>query len=191
MCILKNSNVLMGNGILCPAQNIKVGDLVMTSQGTSKVKLIIETTLSETTEMVQIGSLFITPTHPIRINGKWILPKNHSLKKISHINFDRVFSFALESDHIMIIDDIEVISLGHEFDDPVVKHPYLGTRKIIDDFLSLKDSDEIVRFNSSDFVKNGKGGVSINPDFYERKKLEIEHQEIRLDLLLRELCLVY
>lgn len=188
-CVLESSKILLSNGHMCLARDIIVGNSVMTPQGSSKVRLIIETTLTEPTEIVQIGNLFITPTHPIYVNGRWILPKNHHQCKILWITDCKVYSFALEFDHVMIINDIKVICLGHGFNDPVVKHPYLSSQRIVEDLYCQKDFDGKVRFSSSDFLTQNTGQVSINPQFFIRKKIEADNQEIPLNILLESYAL--
>lgn len=46
---------------------------------------------------------------------------------------DTIYSLVLSNDHIVIINNIPVITLGHEIEDPVDSHEYLGTQQIISD----------------------------------------------------------
>lgn len=49
-----------------------------------------------------------------------------------------VYTFVLSSQHIMIINDVECVTLGHDFDDDVVRHGYFGTQAIIEDLKKLE-----------------------------------------------------
>ena len=45
-----------------------------------------------------------------------------------------MFSFVIDVEHVMIINDVECVTLGHNFtEDPVVAHPYFGTQRVIED----------------------------------------------------------
>jgi hypothetical protein len=46
-------------------------------------------------------------------------------------------------DHFVVIDGIQVITLGHGIqNDPVASHDYFGTDKVLDDLAQLASSDE-------------------------------------------------
>jgi hypothetical protein len=97
------------------------------------------------------SGLRITPYHPVRLSLNkhdvsfgFIHPID--FKQLDEYECDAVYSFVLKNDHIMIINDIEVICLGHNFDDRVenslnastskktiLYHPFFGTEKIISD----------------------------------------------------------
>lgn len=171
-CVHESSEILMSDNRFCLARDIMVGNEVMTSQGSAKIILIIETMLTEPTEMVQIGRLSITPTHPIKFNNQWILPKDHPYR-VNYImnDFNKVYTFALEKDHSMFINGFEVIGLGHGIEDFIIKNSYLGSRKIVEDLSLIADFDRVVRFNSGDFlIHKNTGNVSIDPQFYLRNR---------------------
>lgn len=153
-CVHEGSKILMSNGRFCLARDVMVGDKVKTLQGSAKIILVVETMLTEPTEMVKIGSLFITPTHPIKYNNQWILPKDHPHRVNFIMNdFSRVYTFALEKDHSMFINGFEVIGLGSR-----IGNSYLSTRKIVEDLSLIADFDRVVRFNSGDFLIHKKYG---------------------------------
>lgn len=41
---------------------------------------------------------------------------------------EAVYSFVLDKEHVMIINNIECICMGHGFTEEVAKHEYFGTK---------------------------------------------------------------
>ena len=81
------------------------------------------------------GGLLITPYHPVRIDGKWHFPCD--LKKPQHRVCSAVYSFVLSAGHVMVINGTECVSMGHGFNEDVVRHPYFGSAAIIADLARL------------------------------------------------------
>jgi len=75
----------------------------------------------------------ITPNHPIRINGSWIKPRNLSQEIVRIALRTTVYNFVLDKKHIMKINGIECVTLGHEIKGNNIEHAYFGTKKIIID----------------------------------------------------------
>ncbi len=47
---------------------------------------------------------------------------------------EAVYSFILDDGHVMLINGVECISMGHGFtDNDVVKHEFFGTQRIVED----------------------------------------------------------
>jgi len=93
------------------------------------------------TELVEMdGGLLVTPFHPIRLGGKWYFPCDVEQPILREC--PAVYSFALKedsSDHVMIINGVECVTLGHNYvDDDVVRHPYFGTRKVVEDLRKMR-----------------------------------------------------
>lgn len=44
-----------------------------------------------------------------------------------------MYNFVLESEHVMIINNVECVTLGHNFKGDVIEHAYFGSQLIIDD----------------------------------------------------------
>ncbi len=86
--------------------------------------------------LVKINNLWLTPYHPVLINGKWKFPID--VAKIEECECEYVYNFALHSGHIMSIGDVNCVTLGHGFtDNACVSHEYFGTQKVINDLKSL------------------------------------------------------
>lgn len=93
--------------------------------------------------LIRIGnSLLITPYHPVKINNKWIFPID---AKEDLIELDRVMvcNLVLDRGHVVSVGGIDCVTLGHgSEDDEVVKHPYYGTNRVIDDLMQLDGWNE-------------------------------------------------
>ena len=55
---------------------------------------------------------------------------------------DGLFNVVLDSSHVLEIEGIECITLGHGFTGDVVGHDYFGTNRVLDDLRSLPGWDE-------------------------------------------------
>jgi len=104
----------------------------------------------------------ITPKHPVRVNGEWKYPCQLGEKKL--VNCSAVYTFVLESEHVMIINGIECITLGKTFDGKV-KHDYFGTEAVVNDLMKLEgwNYGDIV-LNDNDMKRGGEanrvGGIT-------------------------------
>ena len=144
--------------------SIKVGDVVHTSTetgiktGTAVVTHVLKTLVETVTELMASDSgLVVTKYHPIRIDGVWKFPADVPELTAEYYNMvnvgGAVYSFALSNDHVMIINDVEAICLGHGIEgDVVATHPYFGTRAVIADLDKL----------------NSGGYVTITPKYIQR-----------------------
>jgi len=52
-----------------------------------------------------------------------------------------MYDFILDNGHVMIINGVECISLGHGFKGKIVEHEYFGTEKVINDLKKIKGWD--------------------------------------------------
>eukprot|EP00122_Pirum_gemmata_P015247 Pgem_evm1s14247 len=116
--------------------------------------------------MVTLGNgLLLTPYHPVCIDNKWKFPVH--LKPSSIHQLDSVFNFVLNKNHIMIINDIECITLGHGKTDEsgVLDHAFFGTEKIIQELcrispLGWAEGYVIVADNEWEWVRSsGENGI--------------------------------
>lgn len=81
--------------------------------------------------MVEIGNLKITEYHPMMQNDVWVFPKNLNQKSILYSG--KIYNLLTQGCSLVIENQI-VCSLGHELQDQVVQHNYLGNKsKILHD----------------------------------------------------------
>jgi hypothetical protein len=107
----------------------------------AKVLCVVETMItSGFREYTCVNGVLITPWHPIKygLYGKkedWIFPgeyfSTYSLPSTSMI------TLVLENHHIMFINGLKCITLGHNFTHhPKLSHPYYGTAKVIENLMT-------------------------------------------------------
>ena len=138
-CVHEKSMVTMADETKKMAKNIQKGDEVKTNHGKSKVKCILKTKLINSFgNFVKLDSgLLITPWHPVKINGNWGFPIHNSSKFVQK-ECQAVYSFLLENDHVLLIDNTEVCGLAHNFKGGVIEHDYYGTDKVVKDLEKMK-----------------------------------------------------
>ena len=155
-CFSGKSLVSLANGMKQPCSQIKKGDYVLT--GTNKIAqvlCVVKTYCKDGYEDLVLfkDGLEITPYHPIRMENKWYFPCD--LQTPVNTKCDAVYSFVLDCHHSMIINDIECVTLGHDFKEDVVAHPYFGSQLVINDLKKLPGWDNgLIEFNSGCVVKS-------------------------------------
>jgi hypothetical protein len=145
-CFAGECHVLLADGQSTkPVKLVQQGDVIMTSQNATARVLCVVKTSSPTRaaqNLVEIsGGLLITAWHPIRFcasshnsnnKNEWVFP--HSVGKAVLQATEAVYTFVLDSGHVAIINGVECVTLGHGFEEnDVVKHPYFGTQRVVDD----------------------------------------------------------
>mmetsp|Transcript_64913 Transcript_64913/g.131853 ORF Transcript_64913/g.131853 Transcript_64913/m.131853 type:complete len:100 (-) Transcript_64913:68-367(-) len=49
----------------------------------------------------------------------------------------RVYNIVLDRGHVVTVDGVEAVTLGHGLQDDIVRHPYFGTHAVVDDLRAL------------------------------------------------------
>jgi len=108
----------------------------------AKVVCVVKTRFENgKTELVRLtGGLVATPYHPVRMNGTWQFPIQ--IGKVEERVCPAVYDFVLETGHVMLINGIECITLGHEFEGEVIQHPYFGTKRVLEDLKNMSGWSE-------------------------------------------------
>jgi len=133
-----NNSCFGGNcKILCKdttklVKDLTKNDIVLCPEGKdSKIVCIIKTCGNFDIIKLKTG-LEITPWHPIRIENEWVFPISQDNLSLNKCN--EVYNLILDNNHIVIINNIEVVTLGHGFEENnIIKHEYFGTNKVIED----------------------------------------------------------
>eukprot|EP01083_Nonionella_stella_P175145 609049_1 len=142
VCIVGDCLVLMASGVKA-AKDIRAGDMVQTSNGClAEVMCTVTQRIEDVIQICKIGECYVTPEHPIRMSGsnEWIVP--YEVVGCMEMYVDQINNFVLKSEHHVIVDNVECITLGHGFEDPVVKHPVWGTEvvsRFLESFPSFPD----------------------------------------------------
>lgn len=161
-CFDGSCKVLMANGTYKRVDNVKKGDFIMSINNLpAQVVCVIKTLCYQSkTQLVELkGGLLVTPYHPVRIENKWYFPCQ--LGTVMERPCSSVYSFILNEQHIMMINDIQCVTLGHDFkDDVIVAHPYFGSKLVIEDLQKMPGWNEgQVEFNSGCMIRDSKTGL--------------------------------
>ncbi len=133
-CFGPECDVKMADGTIKKMKDIKRGDIFKTPTSEASVISVVKIKTDALLEMVYMKGLVITPYHPVRIEGKWYFPIERESANL--YDYDYIYNIVLDQDHIMIVNDIECVTLGHGFEEPTVQHDYFG-KKIIDDLMKM------------------------------------------------------
>ncbi|CAF1540367.1 unnamed protein product [Didymodactylos carnosus] len=148
--------VLLADGNTKFVKDVRRGDILQTPDSVTNatVTYVMKSIcFNDKTTMVSFGNgLIISPWHPVRIDGNWIFPCD--IGHESDIECEEVFNFVLDGGHIVIINGVECVTLGHNFKGKVIEHPYYGTSKVLDDLRKLDTSNS--------------GYVEIKPNWFVR-----------------------
>ncbi|KAL9645704.1 hypothetical protein ABK040_003436 [Willaertia magna] len=157
-CFNGDALVLLSNGLTKKVCEIRKGDKVKNKDGVEATIICVvkSKTVSDEVPMVELNGMKITPYHPVRWNGGWKFPID--IKEPEYIKLDYVYNFVMDSEHVVTINGIECITLGHGLvDDEVIKHEYFGTGKV------LKDLELMEGWNNG-FVFMEKYTIRRNPN---------------------------
>ena len=147
-------------------KNLKPNDIVKTDKGFSKVKHIVVTKYPESS-FFKLHALsnnandeaFITEWHPIRINGKWEFPIN-KLDCVIVNEIKQVYNLILEEHHVVYLNDVEVVTLGHGFKGDVIEHDFFGNMNKIKKYYVDKSINGFITLNHNQITRNEKGLVN-------------------------------
>jgi hypothetical protein len=82
------------------------------------------------------SGLILTPNHPIKVNRKWVRP--YEIKNPQLFVCEEVYNVVLDSQHTMVVNGVECVTLGHEIKEEGIDHPYFGTHKVLRDLERIK-----------------------------------------------------
>ncbi|PRP86125.1 von Willebrand factor type A domain containing protein [Planoprotostelium fungivorum] len=135
-CFIGSCLISMADGRRKRVDEVKRGDEVKTSAGSSKIRCVLRSK--------QLGRLIIcrfedglmlTPYHPVRLDGSWKFPNDIVTPTI--VACDVVYTFLLEDGVSVFIDGVECIALAHGIrGDPVASHDFFGTEEISNEMRS-------------------------------------------------------
>jgi Mg-chelatase subunit ChlD len=130
-CYHEDSLVHMGDGTFKKCSKIVKGDVVMTLNGMTMVLCVVKSNCYNNKCNMNVfdSGLMITPYHPIYYNNDWVFPTNVN-NILKEVNCNAVYSYVLENDHSVIINNIPCITLGHNSEYSVLKHDYFGNKVI-------------------------------------------------------------
>jgi hypothetical protein len=127
-CFDGHCMVTMFDGTTKYVKDIRMDDVLF---GGFRVMCVVQyNTTHGTFDMVKMGSLCITPWHPLMIDGVWQYPKG-----FAYTSSEPVYNLVLDCGHTVDIGGITCCTLAHKFTGPVIEHPYWGTNKVTNDLM--------------------------------------------------------
>lgn len=159
-CFHGDCKVKLSDGSMRTIRTLAKGDEILTPMGKTKVLCLVKMDQGgKNVKFVRFGACLITPWHPVRRNNIWYFPND--IGRTEEHKVDTVYNLVLENHHIAVVEGEECVTLGHNFQGPVISHAYFGSEDIIDDLKRLRGWDN--------------GCVSINHT--ERKIVSLSHKE--------------
>ncbi|KAM0265720.1 hypothetical protein ACHAQJ_000154 [Trichoderma viride] len=116
VCFAGSTIVELASGKITEIRKLKRGSRVRTPLGPRKVYMVLKTKVSSET-LYRIGSLLVTPWHPLSMDGKnWDFPANMSETPVLYTGF--IYSVLLQPDgrpdaHAIRVADAWGVTLGH------------------------------------------------------------------------------
>ena len=108
-------------------KHLKKGD-VLSNGGI--VECLVENKIEKVENVVNINNVYFSLYHPVEIKGEWIFPCQYF--KVTKKYIDCWYNLVLKNKHEVILNGVKAITLGHNRNDGILKHPYFGTKKVID-----------------------------------------------------------
>lgn len=145
-CIDSKCIINMLDGSFKPLSEVKKYDIIKSVDENNnivgaKVLCVVETLItSGKREYVNFNGLLITPWHPIKIglygnDEDWFFPGE--VFSTYNLSSTSMITLVLENHHVMIVNGIKCITLGHNFEHhPKLSHPYYGTNKVIENLIA-------------------------------------------------------
>ena len=125
-CFTGNAFVELNNGRK-QVRELRKGDKLKNGD---EVVCVVENKINRYENVVCINDVCFSLYHPIEIGGKWVFPCE--CFKVQKKFIDSWFNLVLKNKHEVILNGTKAITLGHNRKEGILKHPYFGTRKVID-----------------------------------------------------------
>ena len=126
-CFNGDAFVELNNGKKRKVKYLKKGDVL--SNGATVVCLV-ENKINKFENVVKINDVYFSLYHPIEYKGEWVFPCEHF--KVIRKFIDSWYNLVLKNKHEVLLNGVKAITLGHNRTDGILKHPYFGTKKVID-----------------------------------------------------------
>ena len=165
----------MSNGEIKNVYDLRPGDNLQSWNGfTCKLKCILKTKCLRPIKIVDLNGLKITPYHPVFTN-KWEFPLY--LAACKTISCDYVYNLVVDREHVVIINGIKCVTLGHGYNQEVVNHPYFGSERVLNDLKKMKGwNNGLIQIDYMLTIRDEKTGLinGIIQSDYEPKSFEIK-----------------
>ena len=115
---------------------LKKGDIL--SNG-AIVQCLVENKINKVENVVNINNVYFSLYHPVEIDGEWVFPCEHF--KVTKKFIDCWYNLVLKNKHEVILNGVKAITLGHNRTEGILKHPYFGTKKVIEALMKYNTYD--------------------------------------------------
>lgn len=122
-----------GRVVRKPAADVVAGDMLRVADGSfARVAcVVLSPCTGEQSHLARVGpSLVLTPWHPVMIRGAWHFPA--LVGAPVKLGVSHVVNFVLERSHVLMVDGVPCVTLGHGLQAPVAKHEFWGTGAVIE-----------------------------------------------------------
>jgi len=132
-CFDGNCSVLMADGQIRSIKDLRKGDCVKSVNSTAEIVCVVKFNCQNAALVELPGGAILSPFHPVKISDKWHFPSSLA-PVVTNRPCDSIYNFVLNStsEHIMIVNNIQCVTLGHNYQDDVVRHPFFGSPKVIE-----------------------------------------------------------
>jgi hypothetical protein len=168
-CFAPETLIRCADGTSKMITDLKRGDQVWTPSGPATIRAVVVCGSSKRAQpMTMLEGLVVTPWHPVRrhsptnrvsesvsadtdshpvrrraphgVSGTWQFPAD--IAGYSDRLIPTVYNLVLDSGHVVLADGWEAITLAHGFEEPVAKHEFFGTDRVIQDLMKQPGWDE-------------------------------------------------
>jgi hypothetical protein len=145
VCFHGKNFVHMADGSKKLVESIVKGDKIETKDGKgAKVICVVQTIVEgNVVDMVMCpeSGLVVTPWHPIRNEqNNWVFPAK--LAEANKMRCEFLYNFVLDSAHVMLINGVECVTMGHSFNGPICAHSYFGSDLVLNDLKRMNGWEE-------------------------------------------------
>lgn len=161
-CIDGSCSTILKDGRTVRIDSLSKGDILY--NGATIICVIKTHTKDGHSNLVHIGNLRITPYHPVYVNNIWYFPSDLGEPVYTPCNY--IYSFILDKQHIINIEGIDCVALGHGFTESKVQHNYFGTDAVIRDLSCMPGYDKgLLEFNSGCLIRSNTTGDNLVSGF--------------------------
>lgn len=163
-CFYGQCSIQLADGSRKLVCNVQPGDRLAPFGATVRYVVKNQCTNGKAKMVMLDQGLIISAWHPVRIDHQWIMPCNLVTGPIE-IETDEIYNFVLDQGHTVLVNDVECVTLGHGFQDDIVRHRYYGTEQVVNDlrYLDLQqNSNGVIVVSSDAFLRNSTNGTVIS-----------------------------
>lgn len=164
ICLHAESMITTIHG-LKPICEIGCGDTIYNGGIEARVQCMVASKVAGgIIDMCRVGDLYLTPWHPVRWHGRWCYP--HDLAPPQPMALTHVYNLVLDTHHIVTANGVDVICLGHGYQESVLAHDFWGTDRVVEKLKRHSGwAQGKCRINYYQAIRDASSGRVIDADF--------------------------